>query len=204
MEDLMRNIIYSSIQNFFENENDFFEYTSQTGMTEWNLTHHLCNELSKYIFWLNNELDVAKLNHDNKRPDIIFHRRQTNRFNLLVVEAKKNRRDRHSDINKIKENWMVGRLKYRFGAYINIWGIHEFEAILITRNSKEFEEVKIDGNNSKYISPMIIENQFRDNIKKVINEINNDSNHEFLESSLKKKLDNEILKVFSLEEWNIR
>lgn len=50
MDNLVKNIIYSSIQNFFENEHDFFDYTSQTGMTEWNLTHHLSTNLVSIFF----------------------------------------------------------------------------------------------------------------------------------------------------------
>ncbi|RJE86317.1 hypothetical protein D3P07_19820 [Paenibacillus sp. 1011MAR3C5] len=201
MENLIKNIIYSSIQNFFKNENDFFDYTSQTGMTEWNLTHHLCNELSKYIFWLNNEVDVAKRNYENKRPDIIFHKRRTNKFNLLVVEAKKNCNDKRQDMNKLKMNWMMKPLSYRFGVYINIWGNQQYEAILIKRNG---EEIQINETNSKYIASAIIKDQFKDSIKKVMEEIGIDPSREPLEKLLEEKLDKEVLRVFSLEEWNIR
>ncbi|QOS78473.1 hypothetical protein JNUCC31_27805 [Paenibacillus sp. JNUCC31] len=201
MDNLVRNIIYSSIKNFFENESDFFDYTSQTGMTEWNLTHHLCNELSKYFLWLNKEVDVAKRNYDNKRPDIIFHKRRTNKFNFLVVEAKKNPNDKQLDIIKLKNNWMVRPLNYRFGVYINIWGKGEFEAILITRDGSE---IKIDETTSKYIPPTIISQQFVDSIKKTIDEIGIEPRDEPLNRSLEEKLDNEILRGFSLEEWNIR
>ncbi|ODA06431.1 hypothetical protein [Paenibacillus peoriae] len=204
MEKLMKNVIYSSIQNFFQNENDFFKYTSQTGMTEWNLTHHLCNELSKYIFWLNNELDVTKLNYNRKRPDIIFHKRLSNRFNLLVVEAKKDHNAKYSDIEKIENHWMSGTLSYRFGAYINIWDIHEFEAILIVKEFNGFKEIKISEDNSEHISLHILEEQFKQHIRNVLHEVDKDSKHEFLEKPLEEKLDHEILKVFSLENRNIR
>ncbi|MCV4230540.1 hypothetical protein OHJ21_05100 [Virgibacillus sp. LDC1] len=204
METLIRNLIYSSIQNFFQNENDFFEYTSQTGMTEWNLTHHVSNELSKYIFWLNHELDVTKLEYKRKRPDVIFHKRASNRFNFLVVEAKKNRRDKQRDIQKIEEHWMSKTLNYRFGAYINIWGPNQFKAFLIVQEFDGFKEIEITKNNSEYISLHILGEQFKNHIRKTFHEVNEESTGEFLEKNLEKKLDNEILKLFSLANRNIR
>ncbi|KAF6615080.1 hypothetical protein ACT3XG_17370 [Paenibacillus polymyxa] len=196
MENLVKNIIYSSIQNFFENEHDFFDYTSQTGMTEWNLTYHLCNELSKYIFWLNKEVDVTKRNYENKRPDIIFHKRRTNKFNFLVVEVKKNPHDKRLDIIKLKEDWMKEPLEYRFGVYINIWNKYKFEAILITRDG---EEIQINETTSKYIPFTTIQEQFKDIIKIIIDEICIEPRDKPLNKLLEEKLDNEILRGFSLE-----
>ncbi|MEK8128985.1 hypothetical protein WMW72_13860 [Paenibacillus filicis] len=50
MKDLVKNIIYSAIRNLFENNNDFFAFSSETNMTEWNLSHHLAIELiEKFI-----------------------------------------------------------------------------------------------------------------------------------------------------------
>lgn len=121
MKQLISNIIYSSIINLFENQYEIFENTSETNYTEWNLSHHLANELSKYIFWLNMDSDVIKSKYNNKRPDIIFHKRNTNWLNFLVVELKKNKNDNYSDVNKICEYWMKEPLNYRFGVYINIW-----------------------------------------------------------------------------------
>lgn len=121
MKDLVKNIIYSAIRNLFENNNDFFAFSSETNMTEWNLSHHLAIELNKYIFWIDHDLDVTKRNYGNKRPDIIFHKRRSNLLNFLVVELKKNRLDRRSDKDKIRDDWMIEPLKYQFGSYINIW-----------------------------------------------------------------------------------
>lgn len=154
----------------------------------------LVNELSKYIFWLNNEVDVAKRNYDNKRPDIIFHKRRTNKFNLLVVEAKKNCSDKRQDIEKLKVNWMREPLNYRFGAYVNIWDKYRFEAILITRNG---EEIQINETNSEYIPTEVIKEKSRDSIINIVEEIGIKPRREPLEKSLEEKLDNEILRVFS-------
>jgi hypothetical protein len=86
MEKLIEMIIVSSIKNLFDTQPDILTHTYDTTMTEWNLAHHLSNELSKYIFWLNIENDVTKNHHDNKRPDIIFHIRNTKELDFLVIE----------------------------------------------------------------------------------------------------------------------
>jgi len=139
MNYLLQDIIYSSIVNLFNNQPDIFMFTSETNMTEWNLGHHLSNEIGKYIFWLDCDLDVIKRNHNNKRPDIIFHKRATNVFNFLVVELKRNRNDRQEDIRKIQEDWMNRPLNYKFGLYINIWGVNEYKAILFNNNREQHD-----------------------------------------------------------------
>lgn len=88
-------------------------------MTEWNFAHHLANEIAKYIFWLNHDIDVVKRNMNNHRPDIIFHKRGYNNMNFLVIEIKIGR-NLSRDIKRIKEDWMSNPLKYRFGASIKI------------------------------------------------------------------------------------
>lgn len=127
---LVKDLIYSSIINLFENQSDIFENTEQTNLTEWNLSYHLANEIKKYIFWLDSDLDVTKRNYQNRRPDIIFHKRQVNTFNFLVVELKKSKHDNQTDIAKITEDWMKKPLYYRFGVYINIWGRNKYKAVL--------------------------------------------------------------------------
>ncbi|QGQ44756.1 hypothetical protein [Metabacillus sediminilitoris] len=131
MDELIKDIIYSSIKNLFQNQPDIFVNTRYTNFTEWNLSYHLSNEIAKYIFWLNVDLDVTKRNYNNRRPDIIFHKRRTNSLNYLVVELKKSKKDNQSDICKLKEDWMREPLNYRYGAYINIWGKDNFKAIVL-------------------------------------------------------------------------
>jgi hypothetical protein len=139
MKYLIRDIIYSSIKNLFANQTEIFMNTSQTNLTEWNLSYHFANELFKYIFWLDVDLDVTKRNYSNRRPDIIFHRRQINALNFLVVELKKNRNDCESDIIKIKDDWMNEPLNYRYGAYINIWDIKQYKAIFFDEKNNQYE-----------------------------------------------------------------
>jgi|Deesub1362A_J573_1020465.scaffolds.fasta_scaffold00319_11 hypothetical protein len=50
MINLISKILCSAIKNLFENQPDIFDFTSQTGETEWNLCHHFANEIHKYIF----------------------------------------------------------------------------------------------------------------------------------------------------------
>jgi hypothetical protein len=136
MISLINGILCSALKNLFDNQSDIFNFTSQTGQTEWNLTHHLANEIHKYIFWLNHDLDVMKKNVGNKRPDIIFHKREINELNFLVVEVKRYA-SVEKDIRKIQEHWMKGELKYRFGANIKIVSKDKYEVIIFENNGRK-------------------------------------------------------------------
>lgn len=137
LNELIKDIIYSSIKNLFHNQPDIFVNTVYTNFTEWNLSYHLSNEIAKYIFWLNVDLDVTKRNYNNRRPDIIFHKRSTNSLNYLVVELKKSKNDNQFDICKLKEDWMSKPLNYRYGVYINIWGKDNFKAIVLSDGERQ-------------------------------------------------------------------
>lgn len=138
MQKILTDIIYSSIRNLFENQPNIFENTTFTNYTEWNLSYHFSNELSKYLYFLNVDIDVTKRNYKNRRPDIIFHKRGTNELNFLVIELKKDKADKRQDIPKIKEDWMQRPLYYPYGSYVNIWGLNKFEAILFDGYGNEF------------------------------------------------------------------
>lgn len=137
LNELIKDIIYSSIKNLFHNQPDIFVNTVYTNFTEWNLSYHLSNEIAKYIFWLNVDLDVTKRNYNNRRPDIIFHKRSTNSLNYLVVELKKSKNDNQFDICKLKEDWMSKPLNYRYGVYINIWGKDNFKATVLSDGERQ-------------------------------------------------------------------
>jgi hypothetical protein len=108
----------------FVNQPDLASFTSQTGHHEPNFSFHLANELWKYFTWLNCDFDVIKREYENKRPDVIFHRRGRNRFNLLVVEVKRKANFDvddwicKKDEDKIKDVWFGGRLRYPFGVSV--------------------------------------------------------------------------------------
>ncbi|MDD2735203.1 MAG: hypothetical protein PHF56_14800 [Desulfuromonadaceae bacterium] len=136
MTNLIGSILVSSIRNLFDRQPDILTHTSATGMTEWNLGHHLANEIVRYIFWLNHDLDVMKRNYSNRRPDIIFHRRGINALNFLVVEIKINNYV-DEDIRKIKDDWMGAELNYRYGASVVVQSIDNFEVRLFERGMAE-------------------------------------------------------------------
>lgn len=187
LDELIKDIIYSSIKNLFQNQPDIFINTRYTNFTEWNLSYHLSNEIAKYIFWLNVDLDVTKRNYNNRRPDIIFHKRRSNFLNYLVVELKKSRNDNQNDICKLKEDWMSEPLNYRYGAYINIWDKNKFEAILL--GNGRCQEIDDTCN---YIGLQSIS-------EKLLNEFNNYSKGIVKNKDSAKSLDNLILKTYDRE-----
>lgn len=75
-------------ETLLELQPDLFTFTSQTNQTEWNLAHHLADEVHKEFPDLHCDVDVIKPNLDRKRPDIVLHRRGTHESNFLVVELK--------------------------------------------------------------------------------------------------------------------
>ncbi|PDZ55089.1 hypothetical protein CON15_23110 [Bacillus cereus] len=191
MDNLIKDIIYSSIKNLFQNQWEIFENTDQTNFTEWNLSHHLSNEISKYIFWLNVDIDVTKRNYLNKRPDIIFHRRKSNALNFLVVELKKSRNDSESDIDKIKKDWMIEPLSYRYGVYINIWGLGKYKAILFEGEEKQYEI----NESCNYIQALNVKNRELMECKKLTDEIVFINNEVNLKQSID-LIDNLILDIY--------
>lgn len=76
----------------------------------------------------------------NIYPDIIIHKRGTNKFNTLIIELKKSTND---DTNSIKlddlklQAYTSQRLQYRLGAYINLSVGKDFD-----RNNTKMEYYK--------------------------------------------------------------
>ena len=120
----VKKILSEAVSNLFEKQPNIFEFTSETGQTEWNLAHHLANEIHAYFSEFDCDLDLTKVNYDRKRPDIVIHKRGTNDSNFLVIEVKYDRDQRSisDDVEKIKTNWFRGNLNYRFGAVVNLLG----------------------------------------------------------------------------------
>lgn len=133
---LIGSILVSSIKKLFREQPDILLHTDDSTMTEWNLGHHLANEISKYIFWLNHDLDLSKRNYENRRPDIIFHKHGIHELNFLVIELKING-DIENDIEKLKNYWMSEPLRYRFGASINIKSAVDFNINLFSNEVNE-------------------------------------------------------------------
>jgi hypothetical protein len=199
-------ILGSSVINLFTNQPDILAHTSQTTMTEWNFAHHLANEIAKYIFWLNNDIDVTKRNYRYRRPDIIFHRRGTHTLNFLVVEIKcnnNNESDINYDIRKIKKDWMQKTLSYRFGTSIiarskNDWAITIFErgGSKIKTNSKDFKDLFPIPENCSLVSTLqCFVNQTLAKKKQ---------NPDADTSELEKKIDELVYKLYGLTEEEIK
>lgn len=123
-EDHIKNILSDSVDNLFKKQSNISEFTSETRQTEWNLAHHLANEIHAFLPELDCDLDLIKINYDRKRPDIVFHKRGSNQSNVLIVEVKRdgNQKSISDDVEKIKTNWFRGGLSYQFGAVVNLLG----------------------------------------------------------------------------------
>jgi hypothetical protein len=115
-------ILNTAVKMLFRNQPNIFSYTSETGQTEWNLAHHLANEVHQYFNEFDCDLDVTKRNFDFRRPDIIIHRRGEHEHNLLVIETKFDgwKSEIKDDVRKIHADWFRNPLKYQFGAVIDI------------------------------------------------------------------------------------
>lgn len=137
----IKDILVRAVKELFEHQPDINDFTSETGQTEWNLAHHLANEISTFLPDYSCDLDVTKRNYDNRRPDIVFHRRGTNECNLLVVELKRygSVTGIDQDIRKVMEDWFRGSLRYEFGAIINLKGISDSE-IMVFQNENHIAE----------------------------------------------------------------
>ena len=118
--DHIEKLIEEAIANLFTHQPDFWDFTSATNQTEWNIAHHLANELHAMQRHYHCDLDISKPNMDARRPDIILHRRGRHNQNFLVLEVKRHVGDVEDDILKIREWWFSPPLRYYFGAVIAI------------------------------------------------------------------------------------
>lgn len=158
MQNLIYNILSSSIENLFSSQPNILKHTSETTMTEWNLAHHYSNEVSKYIFWLDHDIDVVKRRYHNKRPDIIYHKRGTNDYNFLVIEIKIDQNILPSEIERIKKHWFSEPLRYEYGACVSLMRANISECkVEVFKNGKEteqaftYEHIKIPKQEEKYL-----------------------------------------------------
>jgi len=120
----------NSIRNLFQNQEDIFEFTGESGATEWNLAHHLAFEIQKEFPDYQHDIELTKRTSGFKRPDIVIHKRGNHNSNLLVVEVKY-RRSIKEDIDKIRKYWFKKPLFYRFGASIKLNNPNSFDTFII-------------------------------------------------------------------------
>jgi hypothetical protein len=118
----IKQMLKIAAKNLFENQPTIYNFTSESGRSEWNLAHHLANEIMKLCPGLDCDLEIPKRNIKNKRPDIILHRRGTHKENRLVVEVKTDRTQGEigSDIDKVKTDWFQSKLCYQFGSVVHL------------------------------------------------------------------------------------
>ena len=118
----MENKLNLAVETLFRDQPDIFGFTDETHQTEWNLAHHLANEIQRLFPDLQCDIELIKPNYENRRPDIIVHRRRTHDDNLLVVEVKLNGTDDalDRDAEKIGQYWFQPPLRYRFGAIVDL------------------------------------------------------------------------------------
>lgn len=139
-----KKILEESIGSLFKNQPNLSKFTSETNQHEVNLCHHLANEISKFLDGYDCDLDIIKRNLENKRPDIIFHKRDNHDDNLLVIEVKRSESHEgtEDDIKKIKEYWMQEPLSYKFGASI-VLDISKREAQGVIFSDNENLDLKV-------------------------------------------------------------
>ncbi len=118
-------------------------YTTATKEHENNLKTHYAIALRTWLPWLHYDFDLIKPDRERKRPDFVFHWRDSLRLDFLVGEVKRER-DRKgvdADLQKIREDWLSEPLRYRFGASIlMLENARGFEVRLIARDNPDIVE----------------------------------------------------------------
>lgn len=130
--------IKQAVVNLFEHQPAIFDFTPESGPTEWNLAHHLTVELVPFFPSLDHDLDITKRSYGNRRPDIMFHKRGNHGSNYLVIEVKRDgdAGDVESDIEKIHLYWFRPPLRYRFGAVVNLRSNGKHEVRVFTNEAE--------------------------------------------------------------------
>ncbi|HUC19264.1 MAG TPA: hypothetical protein VMA37_16415 [Acetobacteraceae bacterium] len=122
MEDEIRKRISSALTRFRCEEIERGRMTTDSNVTEWHFAYHFANCLSQQFPCHTCDIEVSKPNLNNKRPDIIIHKRGTHDHNLLIVELKRDRSadEIRDDIIKIKRHMFAAPYCYQFGAVVKI------------------------------------------------------------------------------------
>ena len=128
-ENRIKELLEGAIALLSERQPTLFEFTSETNQTEWNVVHHYAKEVSALFPNHDCDVDVSKPNLNNKRPDIVIHKRGTHDLNFLVIEVKRDQDGVSEDIEKIREWWFRQPLQYQYGAVVMIGG---YETISVT------------------------------------------------------------------------
>ena len=115
----IKKLVNASLEKFYKNDRDLIEMSNEEDMiSEQCMVFHIGSYMKNKM----NTLDRKII------PDLVIHRRRSNRNNLLVIEFKKKNAetyDKENDRNKLmyltdqKEDF-----KYNFGLFVEL-GSHE-------------------------------------------------------------------------------
>ena len=123
-EQTLTRVIERTTERLFDRQPTLFDLTSESTQTEWNLAHHLANELheTSLLSHFHCDLEVIKGSAGRKRPDIIFHSRGTHGNNFLVVEMKRDadRGELDQDLGKTRSYWFQPPYHYKYGCAVDI------------------------------------------------------------------------------------
>ncbi len=125
----VKELLEKAAKSLFDHQPDIYEFTPESGETEWNIAHHYANEVSKLLPAFACDVEITKTpqydDEGRKRPDIILHKRRMHDGNFLVIELKLKRQEQlvetldSKDAKKIKEHWFREKFRYTFGAQVN-------------------------------------------------------------------------------------
>jgi len=130
-------ILKSAVKNLFQSQPTIYDFTPESGRSEWNLAHHLANQIMKLCPSLDCDLEIPKRNIKNRRPDIVLHRRTTHKENRLVVEVKTDQTQKEipHDIDKVKADWFQSKLCYQFGAVVHL-KVNKTADVMVFQNTR--------------------------------------------------------------------
>lgn len=138
----IKKLVNASLEKFYKNDRDLIEISDERDMvSERCMVFHIggymknkMNTLSKFQ-WADLDCEYNRDMENPKRmyedivvPDLLIHRRRSNKNNLLVIEFKKiNAFEEDKKRDKKKLIYLTdqeGRFKYNFGLYVEL-GTHE-------------------------------------------------------------------------------
>ncbi len=127
----IKHLLDLAVINLFKHQPDLFDFTDDSSQTEWDINHHYANEVQSLLPDYVCDVDLKKPGFQNKRPDIVFHKRKTHKCNFLVIEMKRKEKDIIGEIERIKTLWFEKPLKYKFGAVVMISGLGSYKIVFL-------------------------------------------------------------------------
>ncbi|MEN9342142.1 MAG: hypothetical protein RIQ54_398 [Candidatus Parcubacteria bacterium] len=135
-ETAIKALLEQAALTLLENQPNLFELTSKTSQTEWNITGRYAAEVHKLFPDYEYDVDLKKPGVQNKRPDIVLHRRGTHDSNFLVIEVKRKQTDVPREIQKIKDSWFPPPLSYKYGSIAVVDGVGSFSVVVLKSETR--------------------------------------------------------------------